>query len=169
VAEILGLMRHAKSAYPDGVKDHDRPLAERGQRDALAAGPIVRQRMGTPDLVVVSTAKRAQQTWTAASRAWTHPPQHINDERIYDATTDDLLLVLREIDSANSSVLVVGHNPGMEELAFGLTSEASNAAALATMSEKFPTCALAKLNVSTSWSHLIHHCAALLSFDVPRG
>lgn len=165
----LALLRHAKSGYPEGVRDHERPLAERGRRDAAAAGPVVQERLGAPDLVVVSSARRAQETWAAAARAWTHAPHHVSDERIYEAYTDDLLLLIRGIEDHFGSVLLVGHNPGFEDLAFALASDASDPASIERMEQKYPTCGLAVFEVPEPWAHVVHNGAKLVSFDVPRG
>ena len=165
----LSLLRHAKSAYPAGVGDHTRPLAERGLRDAAAAGPVLRERLGTPDVVLVSSAVRAQQTWAAVARAWSHPPHQRTEDAIYEASTDDLLLLIRETEESVHSLLLVGHNPGFEELSFALASDDSDGDSITRMGEKFPTCGLAILDVPESWGHLVHHGARIRSFDVPRG
>ena len=169
MTRVLGLLRHAKSGYPPGVADHDRPLAERGRLDAPAAGRVLRQRVGVPDLVLVSSALRAQQTWDLVLAAYDHPPHHQLEPRIYDASVDDLLLLLREQDAALGSVVVIGHNPGLEELAFVLSGDASDPGAVAGMSVKYPTCGLAVLTLDRPWEHVVAGAAALRSFDVPRG
>ena len=169
MTRTLALLRHAKSAYPTGVPDVRRPLADRGSRDAEAAGRLLRERVGDPDLVLVSTATRAQATWEQVRAAYAHPPRHMNESRIYDASVDDLLLLLREVDDAVTRLVLVGHNPGLEELAFALSGDASEAPALAGMSEKFPTCGLAVLTLDRSWAHVVPGVAALRSFDVARG
>lgn len=163
------LLRHAKSAYPTGVRDHDRPLSDRGGRDAVAAGPVLRSRVDRLDLAIVSSAHRAQQTWTSVASAWPRPPHHTTDERIYEAWVDDLLLLLREVSDSVNTLALVGHNPGFEELAFSLASESSDRTARETMGKKFPTSGLATFSVTTSWARLVHGCADLTSFDVPRG
>lgn len=165
----LGLLRHAKSAYPEGVPDHARPLSERGERDAPVAGRLLRERIGAPDLVLVSTATRTQQTWSLVESAFPRPPHHADDARIYDASVDDLLLLLREVAARFRSVVVIGHNPGLEELAFTLSGDASAPDAVAAMSVKYPTCALAVLTVDRPWEHLVPGAASLRSFDVARG
>jgi len=169
MARTLALLRHAKSGYPPGVRDHDRPLAERGQRDAEAAGSVVQRRLATPDLVIVSGARRAQQTWSAVYRAWAHPPHHVVDERIYEASTDDLLLLIREVESKVGSLVLVGHNPGFEDLAFALASDTSEPVAIEHLEQKYPTCGLVLFEVDEPWEHVVHGGAKLVSFDVPRG
>jgi phosphohistidine phosphatase len=169
MSRTLGLLRHAKSAYPDGVVDHLRPLSERGQRDAAAAGPMVRERMGSLDLAIVSTATRAQQTWSSVATAWDRPPRHDDEGKIYEAWMDDLLLLIRDVDSSVSSLLLVGHNPGFEDLAFALAGTESDSGSLTAMRAKYPTCALAVFDIESEWEHLVHSGGRLTSFDVPRG
>jgi phosphohistidine phosphatase len=169
MGRTLALLRHAKSAYPAGVADHDRPLAERGQRDAVAAGPVLRTRISTPDLVIVSTAKRARQTWAEVVKAWPAPPHLVTNERIYEAWADDLLLLVRDTDESVRNLVLVGHNPGFEELAFSLAAEDSDDTAMVSMSQKYPTCGLAVFEVEQPWAHLVHRGARLTSFEAPRG
>lgn len=165
----LALMRHAKSAYPTGIGDHERPLNERGQRDARVAGDVLRSRLGSPQLVLVSTATRAAETWDRAAAAFPHPPQRQNDARIYDASVDTLLQVLRETNPSIRSLVLVGHNPGVQVLAAALSGPRGGDAARASMLQKYPTSALACLTVEVDWQHLAENCAQLTTFDIPRG
>ena len=122
----LFLLRHAKSAWPDGVADHDRPLADRGRRDAAAVGRWLAASGMGPDLVLVSPAQRARQTWDAvAAELGSTGEVRVTDE-VYDAGPGDLLDVLRDIPAATPHVLVVGHNPGIERLA-GLLDDGAGA------------------------------------------
>jgi len=164
----LVLLRHAKSAYPEGVPDHRRPLAVRGEREAPVAGALIAQRVGTPDLVIVSGATRTRQTWELAARAWPTPPHTVVDERVYEASVDDLVLLLRELSGTPRCVVLVGHNPGVEELAFTLSDDVGDPDALRRMSTKFPTSGLAVFGVDRPWEHLVAGCARLRSFDVAR-
>jgi phosphohistidine phosphatase len=164
----LALLRHAKSAYPEGVPDHHRPLAERGEREAPLAGRLLTERIGRPDLVIVSGATRARQTWELAAQVWPSPPHTVVDDRVYDAGVEDLVLLLRELDRPYQCVLVVGHNPGLEELAFALSDGQGDADAVRRMGTKFPTSALAVFEVTVAWSHLVNGSARLRSFDVAR-
>jgi phosphohistidine phosphatase len=169
VGHRIGLLRHAKSAYPAGVPDDRRPLSERGLRDAPVAGRVLAERVGVPDLVLVSSATRAQQTWEGARAAFGHPPHHRTEHLIYDASVDDLLLLLRALDESVGTAVLVGHNPGLEEAAFALSGDSSEPEAVRAMSEKFPTCGLAVLSVDRPWAHVVPGCARLESFDVARG
>ncbi|MGW7363083.1 SixA phosphatase family protein [Streptomyces sp. NPDC054841] len=166
-AARLVLLRHAKSAWPD-VADHDRPLAPRGRRDAPAAGRLLRETGCVPDLVICSTARRARETWDLASaQLGTEVPVRY-EERVYGADPAELVGVLREVPEGVGTVLLVGHNPGMEDLAGGLTGDAEGDA-LARMTEKFPTSAFAVLGLSGGWAALGLGTARLTAFVVARG
>ncbi len=117
----LIVLRHAKSLWPDGVADHDRPLAERGKREAPVAGQWLRDQVGQIDLVVCSSATRARQTWELVAGRLVSPTEVRVEDRLYDATTRDLLAVVRELPPTAESVLFVGHNPGLEDLVGELT------------------------------------------------
>jgi phosphohistidine phosphatase len=164
----LGLFRHAKSDYPSGVDDHDRPLSGRGERNARAFGDVVRSRMGTPDLVLVSSARRAQQTWELAAAAWTTLPRQVDEPRIYEASPDALFEVLQDVDTTAESLLLVGHNPGLAYLALSLASPTSQPEPLERLRDKYPTCALACFDIAGTWADLAPGGAALQSFDTPR-
>src|ERR1700735_5163878 len=94
-ARRLILLRHAKSAWPDDVPDHDRPLAPRGRRDAPVAGRWLRQSDHVPDRVLCSTARRARETWQLAEEKLGADPQTLLEERVYNASTADLLDLAR--------------------------------------------------------------------------
>jgi phosphohistidine phosphatase len=114
----LVLLRHAKSAYPDGVDDHERPLNARGERDARRVGELLSESYHF-DRVLVSTAARAQQTWQMASRAM--PGQAAETlSRLYLATSGELLDIVRGLPTDTDAALVVGHNEGLEQCASGL-------------------------------------------------
>lgn len=163
----LGLLRHAKSAYPDDVPDARRPLADRGRREAALLGPLLMQRLGPPDLVLVSPATRTRQTWELASTGFAHHPATMVEAAVYDASVDDLLLLLRSLDKQYPVVLVVGHNPGLEELA-AVLSEGHDTQARDRLVDKFPTSALAVLRCDRPWSRLVAGCGEVVSFDLAR-
>lgn len=108
----LVMLRHAKSAYPDGVDDHDRPLNARGERDARRAGELLAGAFSF-DRVLVSTATRAQQTWQLVGEALPGTTAE-SLPGLYLATVGELLDIVRQL-GASGSALVVGHNPGLEE------------------------------------------------------
>lgn len=164
----LMLMRHAKSAWPPGVLDDRRPLSDRGRRDAPMAGKEVSS-MGTPEVALVSPALRTRETWELMS---SHLPRTALciDPRIYAADVDELLWVLRERAGTSDSVLLLGHNPGIEDLAL-LLADRSPGAFRDAMSVKYPTSAIATFRVGVPWNKLDGGAAGveLLSFSIPRG
>ncbi len=161
----LILARHAKSDYPAGVADHDRPLSPRGRRDAPVAGQWVADNVGGPEQALVSTALRAQETWTAIAAAIPGTPQH-DEPRIYEASPGQLLRVIAEIPADVKSVIIVGHNPGLEELAERLSSS-SPSSDRDRLVEKYPTSAVAVFRTEQDWAHVV--TAELVAFAVPRG
>lgn len=162
-------MRHAKSAWPDDVPDHDRPLGPRGRRDAPIAGRWLRMTGHAPDHVLCSTARRTQETWRLAEGELGSRP-HVKFERaVYGATASTLLELLRRLPSAARTVALVGHDPGIPDLALELAApDPADAAALERMRAKFPTAAIAVLDVNGPWSELAPGSARLASFVIPR-
>jgi phosphohistidine phosphatase len=163
----LILMRHAKSDWPD-VADHDRPLAKRGRRDASAVGKWLGRSGYLPDAVVCSTARRARETWelaadglTAAVPGTTPPVRY--EPRVYEATVLGLLMLVREFADDRSTVLVVGHNPGLAELAVGLAAPPPDPPTA------FPTAAVAVLGLPGPWTSVGPGEARLLDFAIPTG
>ena len=176
-ARRLVVMRHAKSAYPVGVVDHDRPLAPRGVNDAKAAGEWLRAHVGTPDHVVVSTARRARGTWTlaagplgyigAAEYETDSSGPLVIDPRVYEASVETLITILREVPDRAETVILVGHNPGCEDLVAVLSASADPSAAKA-IAIKYPTCGIAVMECETTWASLDRHNARLTTFVAPR-
>lgn len=164
----LILLRHAKSAWPD-VPDHDRPLAPRGQRDAPAIGHRLRAAALLPDQVLCSSARRTRETWALVREQLGIDPPADFDERVYGATPGTLLELIRRTGPARRTLLVIGHNPTMSELA--LTLPAGNAADAATverMRRKFPTAAVAVVTFTGSWQGLRPGTGRLDRFVTPR-
>jgi phosphohistidine phosphatase len=112
----LVVLRHAKSEWPDGVADRDRPLAARGRREAPLAGRWLDEQLGTIDLVVCSPARRARETCVRVVEELVADPEVRVEERLYPGSPDDLLAVVRELPDEARTVLLIGHNPGLEEL-----------------------------------------------------
>ncbi|MEU1404453.1 histidine phosphatase family protein [Streptomyces sp. NPDC005728] len=165
----LVVLRHAKSAWPEGVEDHRRPLAPRGMRDAPAAGRALAAADCLPDLALCSTAVRARRTWELASAEWGTPPPVRYDRRLYAADVPDLLQVVRETPREVETLLLVGHNPGLEELVLELAGDGLDDT-LDRVRVKFPTSAVALLTWrGTGWKALAPGTALLTSFTVPRG
>jgi phosphohistidine phosphatase len=163
----LVLLRHAKSDWPEGVPDHDRPLAKRGRRDAPAVGRWLGESGYAPDAVVCSSALRARETWELASAGLRTEVPGVSPEvryesRVYEATVLGLLMLVREFSPEWRTALLVGHNPGLAELALGLAAPPSGPPAA------FPTAAVAVLAVSGAWADATPGEAGLLCFRTPR-
>lgn len=158
----LYLLRHAKSDYPPGVADRDRPLAPRGTRDARAAAAWFAATVPAIETVLVSPAVRAQQTWAAVAPSISVQSMR-TDERIYDDWGSGLGSLVAALPSGVGSALVVGHNPGIEDLALTLAATA-DPRARERMRLKFPTCAIAVLRLG-AWGDR----GDLACFAVPRG
>ncbi|AZP16218.1 histidine phosphatase family protein [Streptomyces aquilus] len=165
----LVVLRHAKSAWPEGVRDHQRPLAPRGLRDAPAAGRALAEADCLPDLALCSTAVRARQTWDLASAQWGTPPPVRHDARLYGAEVPELLEVVHEVAAEVETLLLVGHNPGLEDLVLDLAGDGLDDS-LDTVRVKFPTAAIAVLAWrGTAWEALAPGTALLTAVTVPRG
>lgn len=157
-------MRHAKSDYPPGVADHDRPLAPRGIRQAGLAGDWLRANMPPIDEVLCSTATRARQT--LANTRIDAPARY--SERLYGATPGTMIEEINNVGDAIETLLVVGHEPTMSTLALGLAGNGADSAAAERISAKFPTSAVAVLTVPSGWNGLELGGATLVGFEVPR-
>jgi phosphohistidine phosphatase len=173
VGRKLVLLRHAKSAWPD-VPDHDRPLAGRGRRDAPVMGRWLRTNGYVPDRVLCSTARRARETWQLAQEGLGATPPVSFERRVYQASAEQILDLARGVPSAVTTLLIVGHDPAIHELALmlaGTSSPASGGAAavdLDRMRAKFPTAAVAVLELTGNWDQLGPGTAHLAAFAVPR-
>jgi phosphohistidine phosphatase len=162
------LLRHAKSSWDDArLADRLRPLAPRGVRAAGAVARHLRTTAVAPDLVLCSPARRAVQTWEGVAPGVPRGTRVEFDEAIYHGDDDELLARLQHVPSKIESVLLVGHNPGLQDLAVALagTGDAGLRERLAT---KFPTGALATLDVQGDWRDLVWGAATLLAYVVPR-
>lgn len=160
----LLLMRHGKAAYPEGVEDVERPLADRGRREAALAGDWIREHVGTVDLVLCSTSTRTRQTLAATGL---QAPTRFLDE-IYEGWTGSLLDAIRSVEATASTVLLVGHAPGTPGLAARLAGADSDPAIVNRVRAGFPTSAIAVLDVAPPWSELDAGAATLLEVVVPR-
>jgi phosphohistidine phosphatase len=167
-ARRLILLRHAKSAWPDGLPDHDRPLAPRGRRDAPAAGRWLRKSGYVPDRVLCSTATRARETWQLAEeKLGAHPPIALED-RVYGASSADLLALARQTSVDVDTLLIVGHEPAIRELTLELASDQrGDAEAYGRVRAKYPTAAIAVLSMPGNWPELSPGQAQLAHFATP--
>jgi phosphohistidine phosphatase len=168
--KVILLLRHAKSAWGEaGVPDHDRPLNRRGERTAEAMAEHFLVKAPVPDLILCSTAARTRQTLAPLIERFPPPAPPIALENgLYLASEDMLLNRLQDLPQTVSTVLLIGHNEGMWHLAEMLAGQ-GKATLLAALREKFPTGALATLEVELkSWSKLAAGAATLTAFARPR-
>jgi phosphohistidine phosphatase len=165
MTRTLLLLRHAKSDYPMGVADHERPLAPRGKREAALAGDWLRANAPAIDAVLCSTATRTRET---LARTRIEAPVDYLD-RLYDATPGAVIEEINRVTPDVETLLVIGHEPTMSALVLGLAAaEDSNNTAAERISTKFPTSAIAVLRTSEPWDQLTLSGAALVGFHVPR-
>jgi phosphohistidine phosphatase len=136
----LIVLRHAKSAWPGDVDDHERPLGPRGLRDAPRAGRWLRENRYLPDLVVCSTAKRTRETWGLVAAELPEEPPVEYDDVLYGAGFEELLDVARRAPGGVSTLALVGHEPGVSEITLHLAGEDAI--------DRFPTGAIAVLAVA---------------------
>jgi phosphohistidine phosphatase len=138
----LILLRHGKSDWSGPELDHLRPLARRGRRQVPVAGRWLADNVGFIDLAVVSPAERTRETWRLAAAELAVPPPVREDDRVYAGSAQSLLGVVRELPGELATVVLVGHNPGLEDLMVSLTGRRV----------PMPTSALAVIDLSGSWS-----------------
>jgi phosphohistidine phosphatase len=160
----LLVMRHAKSAYPPGVVDHDRPLAPRGVREAGLGGEWLRLNVPEIDAVLCSTATRARDT--LAHTEVSAPVRY--RERLYDATPGTVIEEINGADDEVRTLLLIGHEPAMAQVVLALAAGATNRKAAEQVSTKYPTSAIAELHVDVPWRQLEPGGAVLVTFHVPR-
>ncbi len=165
----LLILRHAKAMQPTGgMQDFDRPLAPRGREDSTRIGTMMASRGWLPNRVFVSPAKRTAETWTLVSAALGGGPATAFVDQMYNASDALLLRIVRErSDAAASTVLIVAHNPGVEDLAAGLAGPASDQTPLSAATSKFPPGGLARLSFDGEWSALTAGSARLTDFVTP--
>ncbi len=158
--KTLYLLRHAKSSWKDvSLADIDRPLKKRGKNAADFIGRFLLDNKEFPDLILCSPAKRAKETIDIVKKSAKLLSGLRYDKRIYGANPHTLMKVVSEIDNNVNSVLLVGHNPAMEEFLESLTGQAL----------RMPTAALAKINLRVgSWRELSMNEGELLFFVTPR-
>ena len=164
----LLLLRHAKSSWDEPhLADHDRPLSGRGRRAARALLDHLTETDAVPELVLCSSAVRTMETLDGI-RGALPPGTTIEIEGgLYAADVDELLARLRRVSETVGSAMLIGHNPGLEDLAMLLVG-AGDAAARSAMEAKFPTAALAHLSVDGPWRELAPGVATLGDFWTPR-
>jgi phosphohistidine phosphatase len=159
--KTLFVIRHAKSSWDDpALPDKDRPLDDRGKRDAPKMGKRLAKRDVNPDLILSSPAMRALTTAQIIARKLDYKLQDIVvDDRLYAGEMDDLLNVIQQLDDKLERVMLVGHNPELTELAYRLSSGITH----------MPTCAVAELTFDAkSWSNIGKAKLAKVALDYPK-
>lgn len=156
------LLRHAKSSHDNiSLSDHDRPLSQRGERDAPRMGHRLLDHGGRPSLIVTSTARRARQTARLVAEAIGYPREFLQSEReLYLASPDTILNVIAGQDNTFNDMVVCGHNPGITELACDLSG---------TYIDNVPTAGIVILAANIdSWDELGRARCDLIDFDYPK-
>jgi phosphohistidine phosphatase len=158
--KTLLLLRHAKSSWKNpGQRDFDRPLNKRGMKAAPLVGKFIRERKLKPNLIISSPAVRARMTAALVVESGELEAELRYDERIYEADVEALVKVVSQADEAAETVLLVGHNPGLQELLRFLTGE----------EPEFPTAALASVSFKLDkWSAIQQHSGRLKWLVTPK-
>jgi phosphohistidine phosphatase len=165
----LLLLRHAKSSWSEpGASDHDRPLNRRGQEAAPRIGAYLARHGLIPDRVLCSTARRARETWELVAAEAAAAPAPTFTEHLYDASSRALIDVFRHAGAEANSLLVVGHNPGLQEVATALIAS-GDLEDRERLREKLPTGGLVVIDFAIEdWSKLHPRSGRLERFVVPR-
>lgn len=167
MTKTLILFRHAKSAWPENVEDHERPLAERGRKAAPVMAKWLTGKGLKPSVALVSTAKRTQETWELVAPELGKVTKRDNGE-IYEASAWRILDAIHGVEPSVETLMIVGHNPGMEDLA-RLLIKGDGGEAGARMRQKFPTAAVAVLDIPVDdWTEVAQHVASLQDFVTPK-
>lgn len=166
----LTLLRHAKSSWDDTVsRDFDRPLNDKGKRAAQSIGTFIKRSALDMDMVLASPAVRVIETLEHVEETCGSSYEPEWERKIYLASSVTLMDVLRAVDSDPSHILMVGHNPGLEDLVFDLVPDDGSSKARDMVEEKYPTAALAEMTLDIdSWSNIANGCASLDRFTRPR-
>ncbi|MQY16431.1 hypothetical protein SRB5_66300 [Streptomyces sp. RB5] len=160
------LLRHAKADWPQ-VSDHDRPLADRGRKEAPSAGARIETLGLTPELALCSTAVRARETWRLAVPELSKRPRTVYEDRLYEASLGELIALLNETPDEVADLLVVGHNPGMHALADALAGDADGDVLARMRRTGFPTAALAVVTFTGGWKSVEHGVGTLTEYWTP--
>jgi phosphohistidine phosphatase len=165
----LLLLRHAKAERSSpGGRDISRRLDERGRHEAPVIGAYMARHGLIPGAAAVSPAARTRETWDLVAGALGAAPEPVLDERLYDAAPGDILAVIRDAAPEASALLVVGHNPGLHELALWLIA-AGDPETCERLRDAMPTAALAVIEFADGpWTQLRPHTGRLERFVTPK-
>jgi len=159
--KTLFLVRHAKSSWEDAaVPDKERPLTERGKRDAPNMGKRLAKRDVKPELILSSPARRAFATAKIIAKSLGYKLKNIVvDDRLYPGAADEILNSIHRLDKQLDRVMIVGHNPALADLAHRLSSEI----------DRMPTCAVAKFRFDVkAWSMVDTSSLATVRLEHPK-
>ncbi len=170
MTKTLFLLRHAKSGWDDPVaRDFDRPLNKRGEKAARTMGQWMADHAVTFDHIIASPAVRVIETLDGVWSGYGRKIEPLWERRIYLASSATVLDVLREVDDAHASVLVVGHCPAVEDLVFDLVPDDGSSPLRAEVEVKYPTAAFAELQLEIDhWADIGKPVAQLTRFVRPR-
>jgi phosphohistidine phosphatase len=165
--KTLYILRHAKSSWEDiGRGDHDRPLAPRGRRAAKKLAKYMRRQKVSAAMVLCSSATRTRETLALVSPVLGAHKKILIEDGLYAASADELLDRLHRVPDPNEAVMLIGHNPGVQELALTLTARGAKRNLLM---EGFPTAGLATLRIDVArWRDVGAGDAELVDYVVPR-
>ncbi|MGW5273280.1 SixA phosphatase family protein [Streptomyces sp. NPDC004044] len=161
------LLRHAKAEWSQD-SDHERPLAERGRKDAPVAGRKLVDSGIVIDLALCSTAVRTRETWKLAVHEMPHRPKTVYEERLYEASLGELIALLNETPDDVQNLLLIGHNPGMHAVADALAGSAEGETMARMTRGGFPTAAFAVIEFSGSWKGVEHGAGKLVEYWTPN-
>jgi phosphohistidine phosphatase len=159
----LHLLRHAKSDRDEGVDDHERQLSRRGREAARRVGESLPTALGALDLVLCSPSRRTMETAELVLAGFAGPPRILYEEGLYLARHAALLRRLRGLDESTGTVLVIGHNPGLHQLAISLAATESPAYPT-LVAGKFPTTVRASFAIDGKWADLARSRHALTDY-----
>jgi len=168
--KLLGLFRHAKSDWTDArARDFDRPLNARGEKGARLMGQHIRDSGHKFARIIASPAVRVTETIERASEAWGRPLAIEWDRRIYLASSATLIDIVRQQPETLPGLMMVGHNPGLEDVIFDLVPDDGSSPLREEVEMKFPTASFAVLELDVDhWADVTDGCARLVELTRPR-
>jgi phosphohistidine phosphatase len=165
----LYILRHAKSSWKDeALDDFDRPLNKRGKQNAILMGSYLRDTKLSPNLVLCSKAKRCKQTLKRMLAEGFCVDQQVFLNKLYLASSTELICEIQKTSNLIRSLMIIGHNPGLESLLHLLIQDKTNSDFLAIAS-KFPTCAFVHIQIDTDcWTKLAPNSGTLYCTVTPK-
>jgi phosphohistidine phosphatase len=164
---MLHLLRHAKASTKEDVDDYERPLSRRGRKTARRIGRNLSAKLGAIDLVLCSSARRTRETLDLVLDEFSPATRTSIEDGLYLASREKLTARLGRLDARDVAVLLIGHNPGLHELAVALADE-NSPAFQALASGKFPTAAWVSFRVPADWSVLGSSRHELIGYVTPE-